>query len=147
MTVTNDWNAGVVAEFRANGGKVAQFASATLVLMHYRGRKSGTEYVSPASALYRPEEDPDTVYVFASKGGAPDHPQWYLNLVAAGEGSIEIGIDGVVETWPVTVRELSGEDRDRRFAQHVERQPGFADYEVKTAGIRTIPVLALTRVR
>jgi hypothetical protein len=47
----------------------------------------------------------------------------------------------------VTVRELHGEERDRRYAQQVERQPHFADYEVKTAGIRTIPVLALTRVR
>lgn len=143
MTVTNDWNHNIVEEFRANGGRVGgRFAGATIVLMHYLGRKSGTEYVSPASALPDPD-DPDTVYVFASKGGSPEHPQWYHNLVAAGSGSVEIGTD----SYPVTVRELHGEERDRRYAQQVERQPHFADYEVKTAGIRTIPVLALTRVR
>jgi len=143
MTVTNDWNAKIVDEFRANGGKVGgNFANATIVLMHYVGRASGTEYVSPASALPDPD-DPDTVYVFASKGGAPDHPQWYHNLVAAGSGSIEIGTD----SYPVTVRELTGDERDRRYAEQVARQPGFGEYEEKTAGIRTIPVLALTRVR
>ncbi len=142
MTVTTDWNAKNVAEFRANGGKIRNFGGATIVLMHYVGRKSGTEYVSPASALPDPD-DPDTVYVFASKAGAPENPQWYHNLVAAGSGSIEIG----TESYPVTVRELTGEERDRRYAEQAARSPGFGVFEEQTAGIRTIPVLALTRVR
>ncbi|MCU1678710.1 MAG: hypothetical protein JWM93_3468 [Frankiales bacterium] len=148
MTTTNDWNANIVAEFRANGGRVGgRFVTATIVLMHYTGRKSGTEYVTPASALLADDAAPDTIYVFASAGGAPAHPQWYHNLVAAGTASVEIGTPVGIETYAVTVHELHGEERDRRYAQQVARQPGFAAYEEKTKGIRIIPVLALTRVR
>jgi deazaflavin-dependent oxidoreductase (nitroreductase family) len=67
-----------------------------MVLVHHRGRKSGTEYVNPV--MYMPDDnDPATIYVFASKAGAPANPDWYYNLTAAGEGSVEIGTD------PVTV--------------------------------------------
>jgi deazaflavin-dependent oxidoreductase (nitroreductase family) len=75
--------------------------------------------------------------------GAPTDPDWYRNLVAAGRGAVERG----TETYDVEVRELTGAERDDRFAEQARRYPGFAEYEKKTAGIRTIPVLELTRVR
>ena len=91
--------------------------------------------------MYTAADDPDTIYVFASKAGAPTNPDWYDNLVTAGRGSVEVGTD----TYPVTVRDLAGDERDRIYAEQARRYPGFAEYEKKAAGVRTIPVLALTR--
>jgi len=136
-----DWNAKVIAEFRANAGRVGgNFEGAPMLLVHHRGRSSGREYVNPM--MYLPDDgDRDTIYVFASKGGAPSNPDWYFNLTALGEGTVERG----TETYPVTVRELQGDERDRIFDQQARRYPGFAEYAQSTAGIRTIPVLALQR--
>ncbi|BEL05215.1 nitroreductase family deazaflavin-dependent oxidoreductase [Actinoplanes sichuanensis] len=137
----SDWNTQVIDEFRANQGRVGgPFAGAPMVLVHHRGRKSGQEMVSPM--MYLPHEtDPDVIYVIASKGGAPENPGWYYNLTSAGRGEVERG----TETYAVTVRDLAGEERDRRFNEQASRYPGFAGYAEKTAGIRTIPVLELTR--
>ncbi|MFB7053288.1 nitroreductase family deazaflavin-dependent oxidoreductase [Streptomyces vinaceus] len=139
MSEALDRNAKVIAEFRENEGRVGgDFEGAPLVLVHHRGRKSGQEHVSPM--MYLPHDtEPDTVYVFASKAGAPTNPDWYRNLTAAGEGTVERG----TATYQVTVRELTGAERDRIYAEQARRYPGFAEYERKTAGIRTIPVLEL----
>jgi len=137
----SDFNANVIEEFRANEGRVGgPFAGAPIVLVHHRGRKTGKESVAPM--MYLPHEsDDDVIYVFASKGGAPENPAWYYNLVAAGHATVERGTD----TYPVNVRELTGTERDQRYEQQAGLYPGFAEYAVKTAGIRTIPVLELTR--
>lgn len=141
MAEAKDWNASVIAEFRANGGRVGgNFEGAPMVLVHHRGRKSGREHVNPMMYL-ADDADSDTIYVFASKAGAPTNPDWYYNLTAAGETAIERG----TETYRVGVRELVGDERDRVFAEQAGRYPGFAGYAEKTAGIRTIPVLALRR--
>ena len=87
------------------------------------------------------ETDPAIIYVFASKAGAPGHPDWYYNLTSAGEAEVEVG----TEQYPVGVGELTGDERNRVYAEQARRYPGFAEYEQKTAGIRTIPVLALRR--
>ncbi|MEU0881098.1 nitroreductase family deazaflavin-dependent oxidoreductase [Lentzea sp. NPDC005914] len=137
----SDFNTNVIEEFRTNEGRVGgPFAGAPIVLVHHRGRKTGKESVAPM--MYLPHEsDSDVVYVFASKGGAPENPAWYHNLVAAGHATVERG----TETYDVNVRELTGAERDQRYAEQAGLYPGFADYAVKTAGIRTIPVLELTR--
>jgi deazaflavin-dependent oxidoreductase (nitroreductase family) len=136
-----DWNTQIIEEFRANDGKVGgNFAGAPIVLVHHAGRKTGHAHVTPM--MYLADEQPGTIYVFASKAGAPTNPDWYKNLVTAGRGEVEVG----VETYPVSVRDLAGEERDRIYAEQARRYPGFADYEKKTAGIRTIPVLALSRI-
>lgn len=137
----SDFNAAVIAEFRANEGRVGgNFEGAPMVLVHHKGRKTGRDLVSPM--MYLPaDDDPATIYVFASKAGAPDDPDWYFNLTAAGSAEVEVGTD----QYPVTVTELTGADRDRVYAAQARRYPGFAEYEQKTAGIRTIPVLALRR--
>ena len=141
MSDPRDWNANTITEFRANDGKVGgYFEGAPMVLLHHRGRTSGREYVTPA--MYLPNEtEPDTIYVFASKGGAPTDPDWYRNLTAAGVATIERG----AETYDVTVHEVSGADRDRIYAEQARRYPGFAEYERQTAGVRVIPVLELRR--
>ena len=141
MSEFNNWNQQVIAEFRANEGRVGGgFTGATMVLVHHVGRKSGKEYVTPLVYLPNTDDD-DSIYIFASKGGAPAHPDWYNNLMAAGEATIE----RQTSTYQATVSQLSGEERDRVYAEQVRHMPGFGEYEQKTDGIRTIPVLRLTR--
>lgn len=135
----NDWNQNVIAEFHANEGRVGgPFEGAPMILVHHVGRKSGKEYVTPL--VYLPGDD-DAMYIFGSKGGAPTHPDWYRNLTAAGQATVEVG----TSTFPVTVTEVTGDERDRVYAEQVKHMPNFGDYEEKAEGIRTIPVLRLTR--
>ena len=137
----SDWNTKTIEEFRANDGRVGgNFEGAPLVLVHHRGRKSGHEYVCPV--MYLPHEtDQDIIYVFATRGGTPTNPDWFYNLVVAGHGRVERG----AETYEVTVRDLTGAERGDIYAEQARRYPGFADYELQTAGVRVIPVLELTR--
>ena len=143
MSEVNDWNQQVIGEFRANEGRVGgMFAGAPMVLVHHVGRKSGKEFIAPL--VYLPKDgDDDSFYIFGSRGGAPVHPDWYNNLIAAGQATVEVG----TSTYPVTITEVTGEERDRVFAEQVRRMPNFGEYEAKTAGIRTIPVLEVTRLR
>jgi deazaflavin-dependent oxidoreductase (nitroreductase family) len=139
--MADNWNDKTIAEFRANEGRVGgYFEGAPVVLVPHRGRTSGRDYVTPT--MYLPDDgDPDTIYVFATKGGAPTNPDWYYNLIAASEAIVERGTD----TYPVSVHELIGKDRDRTYDEQARRYPGFADYARQTDGVRTIPVLALRR--
>jgi deazaflavin-dependent oxidoreductase (nitroreductase family) len=115
----SDWNAHTITEFRANEGRVGGiFEGAPMVLVHHRGRNSGREYVTPTQYLPH-ETDPDIGYVFATKGGVPTNPDWYYNLTAAGNGSVERG----TETYNVTVREMTGAERDRVYAEQARRYP------------------------
>jgi deazaflavin-dependent oxidoreductase (nitroreductase family) len=84
--------------------------------------------------------DGDRYLIFASKGGAPTHPDWYYNLKANPEATLEIG----TEKFEVTAEEITGEERDRLWRKNVSERPGFGEYE-KTAGGRVIPVIALRR--
>jgi deazaflavin-dependent oxidoreductase (nitroreductase family) len=141
MPDANDWNQGIIAEFRANEGRVGgPFQGAPMILVHHVGRQSGKQYTTPL--VYLPGEGgDDSMYIFASKGGAPANPAWYGNLIAAGEATVEVG----TSTFGVTITEVTGDERDRIFAEQVKRMPGFGDYAKQTEGIRTIPVLRLTR--
>jgi len=141
MADPNDWNQGIITEFRANEGRVGgPFQGAPMILVHHVGRTSGKQYTTPL--VYLPGEGGDgSIYIFASKGGAPTNPDWYGNLIAAGEATVEVG----TSTFVVTITEVTGDERDRIFAEQVKRMPGFGDYAKQTEGIRTIPVLRLTR--
>ena len=110
-----------------------------------RGTADHRNQVSAAHLAGR-YNDPNRREIFrehatAREAGAPTNPDWYHNLTAAGDGSIERG----TETYKVTVRELTGAQRDRIYAEQARRYPGFAGYERQTAGIRIIPVLELRR--
>jgi deazaflavin-dependent oxidoreductase (nitroreductase family) len=134
----NDWNAKIIEEFRANGGKVGgPFEGAPMVLVHHRGAKTGTERVTPLMCQVEGER----IFIFASKGGAPDNPDWYHNLVANPDAVIEFGSDSDIG---VRVVELTGEERNRVWERQKREWPQFAEYEEKTD--RTIPVLELQRV-
>ncbi len=134
MSDMNDFNAKVIEEFRANGGKAGgMFEGMPLVLVHNVGAKSGKEYVTPLVYL----GDDGRTFIFGSKAGADSHPGWFHNLKANPETKIEIGTD----TVDVVAEELTGDERDRVYAIQKEQQPQFAEYEAKTD--RTIPVVEL----
>ena len=129
-----DFNAKVIAEFRANGGKVGgMFEGAPMVILHTTGAKSGKPHVSPL--VYFPFEGQR--YIMASKGGAPTHPAWYHNLVANPEVTIEIG--DATET--AIARVLGPDERAPVWSAVVAAMPNFGEYERSTT--RTIPVIAL----
>lgn len=133
-----DWNEQIVAEFRENDGTVETMGfGRTLVLVHHVGAKSGTERVTPLRAI--PVGD-HTWLVAASKGGAPDNPDWYYNLLANPDASIETPDAGTIE---VRAEALQGDARDAAWKRFTEASDAFAGYEQKTT--RTIPVIALTR--
>lgn len=134
-TSRSDFNAQIIEEFRANGGRVGgPFEGVTLLLLHHTGAKSGSRYVNPLAY----QADDGRYVVFASKGGAPTNPAWYYNLKANPDTAVEVG----TETIPVHAEEARGEERDRLYHTQAERVPAFADYEQKTGG-RVIPVIVL----
>jgi deazaflavin-dependent oxidoreductase (nitroreductase family) len=136
MSEMHDFNRGIIEEFRANHGKVGGgFDGASLVLLTTTGAKTGTQRVNPLATLAQN----DTLYVFASKGGAPTDPDWYRNLVAHPDVEVEYGD----EKFAAAARVVTGAERDRIFAVQKERMPGFADYEKGTS--RVIPVVELRR--
>jgi deazaflavin-dependent oxidoreductase (nitroreductase family) len=130
----NDFNQQIIDEFRANGGKVGGgFEGAPMVLVHHKGAKSGTERVSPL--VYQTLDD--GYAVFASKGGAPDNPDWFHNLKVNPEIEIEIG----EATIPVVARVAEGDEREVIWTRQKQAFPNFAEYEANTE--RTIPVVVL----
>ena len=136
MSDMNDFNAQIIDEFHANAGVVGgPFEGATLLLLHHTGAKSGKRYVNPL--VYR--RDGDRYVIFASKAGAPTHPDWYHNLIAHPDVSVEVGTD----TISAVASEATGEERDTLYAAQAKDSPQFAEYE-KSAGGRTIPVVLLT---
>ena len=136
----SDWNDQTIKEFRENEGRVGGgFEGAPLLLLHTTGRRSGTERVNPL--MYLPEGD--HWVVFATKGGHITHPDWLHNIDADPRATIEVGTD----TIPVTASVLrEGPERDELYARQVAAFPQFGEYEKKTAGHRTIPVVILERV-
>ncbi|MBO0728131.1 MAG: nitroreductase family deazaflavin-dependent oxidoreductase [Acidimicrobiaceae bacterium] len=138
MAERDDFNTKVIEEFRANAGKVGGgFAGAPMILLHHRGAKSGTERVNPL--VY--QRVGDAFALFASKAGAPTHPDWYRNLMANPDTKVEVG----EETYQVHARELHGPERDEIWEKQKSLMPGFAEYEEKARGKREIPVILLER--
>ena len=130
-----DFNAQIIEEFRANEGRVGgMFEGRGLLLLHHTGAKSGTSRINPLAYL----SDDGRYVVFASKAGAPTNPDWYHNLKAHPNATIEVGVD----TVDVVASEASGEERERLYRTQAERIPQFADYEKQTE--RLIPVIVLT---
>jgi deazaflavin-dependent oxidoreductase (nitroreductase family) len=130
-----DFNTKVINEFRENGGKVGgPFEGAPVLLLHHKGAKSGTERVNPL--MY--QQVGDSVAIFASKGGAPSNPDWYYNLAANPDTTIEVGTG----TVKVSAREASPDERQAIWDKQKETYPQFAGYE-QTSGGRQIPVVLL----
>ncbi len=132
----SDWNTQVISEFRANGGKVAQFGDAPMVILHTVGAKSGAVREIPLVALVQGEQ----LIVFAYKGGAQTNPDWYFNLKANANITVEYG----TESFAARVFEHPEAEGQARLRAQAGLMPTFGEYVAKAAP-RIIPVFSITR--
>ena len=136
MSDPNDWNKQIIEEFRANDGKVGgHFEQVTLLLLHTTGAKSGLLRLNPLATV----KDGDRYIIMASKGGAPDNPDWYYNLVANPQVRVEVG----TEKFEALARVTEGSERQTLFEKMSTKYPQFAEYQQNTT--RVIPVITLSR--
>ena len=141
--MAEDFNTRVIREFRENDGKVGPpFEGSPMILVHHTGARSGVERVNPL--VFYP--DGERFVIIASAAGAPKHPAWYHNVVAHPRLTVEVATDTGARTLQVLAEEITGAARDALFDRIVSAMPGFGDYARKTAGIRTIPLVALTPI-
>ena len=131
----------IIDEFRANAGRVGgQFAGAPLLLLHHSDHRTGKRYVAPI--FFMASEEPGRIYVFATLGGGLSDPHWYENIMAAGSATVELG----TAIHDVVVEEVTGDERDRVYAEQASRYPVFHEYERLNDGVRVIPVVSLRHV-
>jgi deazaflavin-dependent oxidoreductase (nitroreductase family) len=136
MTNVKDWNRQIIEAFRENGGKVGgMWEGKPLLLLTTTGAKSGQRRTNPLMYL----REGDRLMIFASKAGAPTSPDWYHNLLAHPQVTVEVG----EEKFEATAKVITGEERDRIYAKQAQLFPQFADYQSKTN--RKIPVVVLER--
>lgn len=137
MKDLNDFNRRLIEEYRANGRVTSgPFAGGAILLLTTTGAKSGQERTNPLAYT----RDGDRLVVIASKGGAPTNPDWYRNLVAHPQATVELG----GERFAVRASFPQGEERQRLYDQQAAQMPGFAEYQRKTT--RQIPVVVLERI-
>ena len=137
MDDINEWNRQIITEFRSNGGVCGgPFEGTPLLILHSTGAKSGQERLNPL--VY--QRVGDAWAIFGSKAGAPSHPDWYHNVIANPEASIEVGTDSV----DVRARVADGDERETIWSAQKSAAPQFAEYEQKADG-RRIPVVVLER--
>jgi deazaflavin-dependent oxidoreductase (nitroreductase family) len=129
------YNAKIIDEFRANGGRVGGMWEETpLLLLHHTGASSGVGRVNPVAYL----PDGSHYFIWAANGGAPKSPAWYHNLKTHPSTRIEVGS----ETIEVVAEETTGNERERLFATAAERYPQLGELARKTW--RVIPIVVLT---
>lgn len=137
MNDLHAWNAAIINEFRANGGKVGgQFEGASLLLLHTTGAKSGMARVNPLVYM----QDGERLLIAASKAGAPTSPDWYHNILAHPTVTVEVGS----EQFQARATAAAEPERTRLFEQMAGAMPGFAEYQRNTS--RVIPVVVLERI-
>jgi deazaflavin-dependent oxidoreductase (nitroreductase family) len=136
MTDMKDFNKQVIEEFRANDGKVGgMFEGAPMMLLTTTGAKSGQPRIAPL--VYT--SDGDRIVIIASKGGAPTHPDWYHNIAANPEVTVEVG----AEKFPARAEIAAEPERTRLFNAQADIMPNFYEYQKNTD--RTIPVITISR--
>jgi deazaflavin-dependent oxidoreductase (nitroreductase family) len=128
-----------IDRYRATGGEEGHewMPGVYALLLTTRGRTSGKPHTAPL--IY--QEDGEEYVIVASKGGHPDHPDWYLNLQADAQVEIQVGPD----VMQATARTVEGEDRTRLWQLMTEVWPQYDEYAQKTE--RDIPVVVLTPAR
>jgi deazaflavin-dependent oxidoreductase (nitroreductase family) len=137
MVDWNKLNPEVIAEFRANGGKVAMFGELPVVILHTIGARSGRVREIPLVLVLEGEE----MFLFATAAGAARHPDWFFNLKA----NPRIEVERSSETFTADLVELSEADARQKIQHHAGCTPQLAEY-VKSAAPRVIPVFSITRV-
>jgi|SRR3954447_10839586 deazaflavin-dependent oxidoreductase (nitroreductase family) len=132
-----EFNAAIVAEFRARGGQVGgTLAGTPLILVHLIGARSGIARVVPLAYLPRPD---GRFLITASNGGSPWHPGWYYSLRAHPKVTVEVG----AETIRMVAQELDRRERSVLWPTIIEQAPAVGEFQNMTT--RTIPVFILTR--
>jgi deazaflavin-dependent oxidoreductase (nitroreductase family) len=130
-----NYNAQIIQEFRANEGRVGGMWEETpLLLIHHTGARSGKRRINPVAYL----NDGGRYLLWAANGGAPNNPDWYHNLKAHPDITIEVG----GKTIDVGAEETTGADRERLFAKAAERYPQL--HEIAQKAERPIPLILLT---
>ena len=133
------WVRDQVAEYESSDGTRANTLRATglpIVIFPTRGKQSGKVRKTP---VMRVEHDGEYALV-ASKGGAPENPVWYYNLVAYPD---EVMLQDGPEPFDVTVRQITGDERATWWERAVQAFPPYAEYQVKTT--REIPVFIASK--
>jgi deazaflavin-dependent oxidoreductase (nitroreductase family) len=133
MNTWQERNEPIIKEFRENGGKVKGWAP--LILLTTKGAKTGQSRIIPL--MYVPYGN--QILAIASKGGAVNHPEWYHNVLAHPDVTVEVGD----EKFETTARILTGAEREQAFEKAVEVFPPYGKYQKKAP--REIPVIALER--
>jgi deazaflavin-dependent oxidoreductase (nitroreductase family) len=138
-----DWMVEHANRYRASGGADGHLYKITIpvhgdltvpaLLLTTTGRKSGEKFIFPL--FYGTEGN--SYFVVASKGGAPEHPGWYRNILANPEVEVQVG----TKTVKARARTTSGEERERLWVKALKFWPPYADYKLKTE--REIPVVVL----
>ncbi len=137
MSDQNEYNRQLIEDFRANRGMSdGPFAGRPLLLLTTIGAKSGQRRTTPL--MYVP--DRDRLIVIASNMGAPIHPDWYRNLLAHSEVTVEVGAD----TFDASAVVLEGTQRQQLWDRIVASYPFFIEHQAKIT--RQIPLIALERV-
>ncbi len=122
--------------YKQSGGRVlGNLGGSPILLLNTIGRRSGQPRTNGLVCV----EDAKGWLVAASWAGEPKHPNWYLNLVAQPDVTIQFR-DRIV---PVRARELEGEERALGWQKILAQDPSFAEYEKRTRGVREIPVVLL----
>jgi deazaflavin-dependent oxidoreductase (nitroreductase family) len=134
MSDRNEWNHRTIEEFRANKGQLGgMWEGIPVLLLTTVGAKSGQRHTTPVMYL----REGGRLFVFASKGGAPTNPDWYYNLLAHPDVTVEIEDQSNLATaTPVT-----GAEHDSIYATWAHMYPQYRDYQEKTT--RSIPVIEL----
>lgn len=136
MSDMNDFNASIIAEFRAHAGKVGgNFEGAPMLLLHTTGAKSKAERINPLMYL----SHDDRLFVFASKAGADTNPDWFANIAVNPGVSVELG----AEVFDATASAVPEPQRSEIYGVMAAAFQNFAEYAEKTT--RIIPVVELVR--
>jgi deazaflavin-dependent oxidoreductase (nitroreductase family) len=134
MPEISDWNRRTIEEFRSSQGKMGGvWEGRPLLLLTTTGAKSGQPRTNPVMYL----RDGDRLFVFGSKSGAPTHPDWYHNLLAHPDVTVELGD----QTFAAVAQPVTGEERDRIYEKWAQMNPQFREYQENTT--RIIPVIEL----
>ena len=130
------YNARLVEEYRANGGKLSgQLAGSRLMLLTTTGAKTGLPRVAPLGFA----TEGDRWLVIASANGSPKAPDWYHNLVANPEVTVELGSERI----PARAMTAEGAERDRLWDYLMSQMPFISEHEQRAG--RQIPIVILER--
>ena len=124
-----------VRRYRETDGKEGYiWNGATALLLTMTGRKSGQQRTTPLIFAAHG----DDYLVFASLGGAPNHPAWYLNLQANPDAEIQVKGD----VLKVTARTATADEKPELWKVVTEQWPNYDVYQSRTE--REIPVVVLS---